>query len=168
MGLDVTAYSKLTKVETVTVCADDGEFYGADAAVIEDGWSKYMQVKFGQLEIKYPATISGLSGEGVYSFEMSTDLHMNYPAVEFWRDNIERMCDLYDLPIDQFVVHLWHGDFCGPRMAYLLAFTFAAHKETAQRYAEQIGKDGEWFLRKYNEWAAIYELAANNGVVHYH
>jgi hypothetical protein len=166
MTLDVTAYKQLSKVSGITRDDDSGEYLDADGNEIADGWDRYADIEFGDVVSEVS---EGLDGDGFYAFTARDDsLSMNYPAVITWNKHLIRMCETHRLSPKVFLKHVGHSDFTGPVLAAKLAAEFTKWRAVAEVYAENMVEDGEWWLRKYDQWIAVYTFASDGGAVHYH
>jgi hypothetical protein len=165
MGLDITAYRKLTPAPHAELDSDG----------FPKQWEKFAH--FGPATIKWteehwPGHSGGIK-PGVYGFAEEHDFRAgSYGGYNAWRDQLSQVMlgkpakDVWESPIQGPFAELIHfadnEGVIGPKVAAKLAKDFADH----QAKAEQTGDD--YFIAKYNDWRKAFELAADGGAVDFH
>jgi hypothetical protein len=172
MGLDITAYEKVTLIRSMTVQEYNEDENSQEEA---DGDGKTLLYQDG----KRPQS-DGLA-DGIYatsgkSRSLSAGSYSGYNA---WRDMLARTMlgktarDVWNLSDEQrvalpFTELINFSDcegFIGPTTSAKLARDFAEHRARLPRKTDD---DAQWFVQKYNEWAEAFALAAAGGVVKFH
>ncbi|WP_024516984.1 hypothetical protein [Bradyrhizobium sp. Tv2a-2] len=180
MGLDITAYTRLTKIENPTL--DEDGFYDdgfqATASVIE--WT----------EQNWPGRTAGIETGAVYDCADSFGFRAgSYSGYNAWREQLAKMAGYplghYDGQVGQRESHCvacWNGQTgpfaelinfadnegtIGPVVSAKLAKDFAEHQEKAEQWAQSL-LDGDWFIAKYRDWRKAFEMASDNGAVDFH
>lgn len=176
MGLDITAYSNLTKIDAVfnkngepidpvTRKALDGDYYEPRSNPHYD-------------------RADGLT-EGVYRYDKAIrHCAGSYTGYSRWREELAKLAgwplgsyERYGKIWPSHAASAWDkesGAFwelinfsdcegtIGAATSAKLARDFAAHQAKADAHED------EWFREKYGEWRAAFELAANAGAVSFH
>lgn len=167
MGLDITAYRRLTKAEGVE-CDEDGE---------PVDWNRFTRIR--QSLIDYTEEHWNGRAEGVEAgvYERDDDREFKFRAGSYsgynaWRDDLARFAGhrtanhVWESHIDGPFVELIDFSDCegiiGPVVAAKLAKDFADHQERADKFAD------EWFRQKYADWRKAFEMAADGGAVDFH
>ena len=183
MGLDITAYSKLTKLDALF--NDDGEPVSPQTREpIEFFVQFYVNGDF-------PGRNGSVEHKAVYAYEDSYGFCAGgYSGYNRWR---EQLAELADYPAVEYetvegyapsrrmrrdaaawkglcngkpFVELVNFSDCegviGPEVAAKLAKDFSEFDERAKAIKD------EWFYEKYNEWRKAFEMAANGGAVKFH
>lgn len=175
MTLEVTVYRQIAKADGYQELEDaDGQPYIADpnGEPVPDGWTQYVYFEPSCWAEIHPGHLAGFDGDGVYSFvEREDEFEMNYPNVSFWNAHLRRMCR--DFKIDEGVFHEYlavgaSDGLMGHSAAAQLASAFATHQASAEAYAADMVDRGDYFLKRYNGWRRIFEMAAENGAVSFH
>lgn len=176
MGLDITAYSNLKKIDVVFNC--DGE--PIDPATRKEIEPDYYR------PIKNPHydRADGIT-DGVYLYDNSVGFHAGgYGGYNWWR---EELAKLGGWPLGQYeqygkiqpshAASAWDangGAFwelinfsdcegtIGATTSAKLARDFAEYQTKADAH------ENEGFRAKYGEWRAAFELAAKSGAVSFH
>lgn len=170
MGLDITAYRKLTP---------------APHAAIEDGyvvdWEKYAQLHQSSIDFaeeNWPGRTAGTAA-GVYEpAERFRFRAGSYSGYGWWRRSLAQFA--YGKGIDEVWEKVTEGPFfelihfadnegvIGPQAAAKLAKDFAEHHDRAVEFSKSIDADGDWWLKQYGQWRRAFELAADGGAVDFH
>jgi hypothetical protein len=177
MGLDISAYSRLTPAPAAAL--------DENGTPIEPGCC--MRIRATELEWveqHFPGRTRGLQA-GVFAFADILSFHAgSYSGYNFWRDALARFAyyDTRGLVLEaksaaEFVwQHVTDGPFyelinfadnegvIGPVCAAKLAKDFADYQDRANPYA----KMHPVWLGLYGQWRRAFELAADGGAVRFH
>lgn len=164
MGLDVTAYEKLG--ERIEVADGDDE--------PDLPYDQFTRV---YINPDFPGRAPELeTGWYLTSGKRIRLCAGGYMAYNYWRSELARMIGTTDRAIFRdpkplpFVEMINFSDCegtIGSGVSAKLAADFATWQDRAERHVPANGATA-WFLGKYNEWRAAYELAANGGCVRFH
>jgi hypothetical protein len=169
MGLDITAYRKLTKIEN-PVLDEYGEPEDYDNTLSIHG-----------ALIDFSNTFAGTKraadlAVGHYSFADSMDFRAgSYGGYNQWRDWLARVAghgtadkvwndDISEGPFIELIQFADNEGYIGPAVSAKLAKDFADNEERIVA----IGGTDSYFLDKYREWRAAFEMAADGGCVDFH
>lgn len=169
MGLDITAYRKLTP---------------APDAAREDGcmvdWEKHFDAHTASIEFteeNWPGHSAGIQPGMAYSF---ADKHHfragSYGGYGAWRNWLAQVAgwrsaeECWEAPPGQQhakpffeLIHFADNEgVIGPKVAAKLAKDFADN----QKRAEETGD--EWEIAQYRHWRKAFEMAADDGAVEFH
>lgn len=163
MGLDVTAYEKVT-LELATSSPDESESDREDRVVL------YVLRAFRAAADRIVDGVYSFSGE-VWGFPAGS-----YGGYNLWRRHLSKMAlgkepeDVWRAPVPgPFVELINNADnegVIGPQTSAKLAQDFAEWEEQA-RYYSQREMDG-WFWEQYQKWRRAFEIAAKGGAVKLH
>ncbi len=170
MGLDITAYKKLSKVES-PVFDGDGQ--------PEEGVRFYAEANF-------LAQAEGIEDRTVYLYGAAHRFRAgSYGGYNAWREELAKLAGYPQTPHRSrwsketemlCAAAVWNGakgpfaeliDFSdcegviGPVVAKKLAADFAEFQPKADAI-------GDYFLERYNHWRKAFEMAADNGAVDFH
>lgn len=172
MGLDITAYKALTKVENPKLDSDGRpENYNEET-------SFYANPDF-------PGRMEGIEENTVYRY---VDAHGfragSYGGYNGWRNELAKLAGYpvgayreFGRAYESYAAGAWkasEGPFyelinfsdcegtIGPVVAAKLAKDFAEFQAKADEHPE------DYFRHKYNEWRKAFEMAADNGAVDFH
>jgi hypothetical protein len=171
MGLDITAYRGLTKVED----REEADFIVGFALI---GW------------VEWPGRTAGLERGAVYAstdrFGFAAGSYGNYNA---WREELAQMAgyplghyEQYGKQWPSYAVACWNGaqgpfaelinfadneGMIGPVVAAKLLKDFEEHEARAMQWAQGLGDDEAWFIEKYRDWRKAFTYAADNGAVNF-
>ena len=177
MGLDVTAYRKIAKVDAVF--DQHGEpIDPITREEIEDVVRLYVNPDF-------PGRAGGIESGAVYRFEGY--LHVSagsYGYYNAWRNEVAKLAgwpqgsyEQYGKTWPSYAASTWDADsgpfyelICfsdcegtlGPDVCMKLARDFAEHQEKADAHPD------ERFRAKYAEWRAAFDFAASTGAMNFH
>lgn len=130
MGLDITAYRGLKKVQ--------------NPILTEDGYPENDDVQWKPGEsMKWSESIWPGKGEPI-----------EYDSIYEWDDS------LIDFADNEGVI--------GSKLAKKLYNDFLFYHKEAEKYAEKLEKDNEWFINKYCDWEKAFMFASNDGAVEFH
>lgn len=145
MGLDITAYSKMHRVEGCT--ADVDECYHTRAWV----------------NTEFPYQADGVETGCYRRLDGSVEIRFragSYSGYNSWRDDLDKMRKGED-----FQELVWFSDCegtIGPKTSAKLAADFAKYREIAEHHLTDDG----W--RKYQDWQKAFEIASDGGYVSFH
>lgn len=170
MGLDITAYKKLTPAPTAEVDADG---YPVQ-------WDKYHLVSQHTLAIteeNFPGRTEGLTA-GVFDTEDTLGFRAgSYSGYNEWRRWLATLgghesvdaCWSGKITEGPFLELINFSDcegVIGPVVSAKLAKDFEALQDKADTYAED--EEGNYFVQLYAKWRAAFEMAADGGCVDFH
>lgn len=179
MGLDITAYGKITPLDCVF--DSDGEPIDPKTREPLDGL-EYFQANVNQ---DFPDRSKDIADNGVYTYETSTGFRAgSYGGYNNWRESLAKLAgyapeeeDRYGSKRMRHDAGAWSktsGPFwelilfsacegtIGPKVSAKLAKDFADYQTKADAHED------EYFRSKYAEWREAFEMAANNGAVDFH
>lgn len=169
MGLDITAYSHL---KSIGKHAEDCEEYDHIRAYTYDSFPR----SFRGIPVLDTTTITGWGGTttflegGCYlRTEQTEEFHFragSYGGYGQWRDDLRLQFNPNQDPDQPFYELIWFADNEGSIGPEAAADLLADFREHADKYAA--GEfDGAWWA-KYRDWTRACELAAANGLIHFH
>lgn len=166
MGLDITAYRRLVKVENPKM--EDGE-----PVDWENEWLAHEGV-VAMTEEDWPGRSEGIEAGAVYrAGETMAFRAGSYSGYSAWRDSLARVAGygsaraVRDNPTKNgpFIELINFSDcegVIGSVVAAKLAKDFAEHEE---RIA---GLEDGYFMEHYREWRRAFEMASDGGAVDFH
>lgn len=163
MGLDITAYRRLTKLDTIT--DDTADPYGACDLWVHPACYDWAEGAF-------PGRAAGLERGGTYKAEDRLSFRAgSYSGYGEWRDwlkglaGYQRGGDSWPTsgPFAELINFADNEGYIGPAVAAKLAKDFQDNRDRMER---EFGDD--WYATKYREWQAAFELAADGGAVAFH
>lgn len=159
MGLDITAYKNLKKVENPELDEEgfpvnwDSE-YMAGASM---DWSESVWPKRGE----------GLDANAVYTYDDSFGFRAgSYGGYNVWRSQLEQFKgneafqELIDFADNEGVI--------GSVVSKKLYNDFVANEKEAIEFAVNMGATGDYWIEKYHDWKKAFEYAQDNGCVDFH
>lgn len=179
MGLDITAYSGLTKIDCV---------FDADGEPIDPQTRESIDYDFrAYLNPDFPGRADDIEHHAVYTAEDAFGLHAgSYSGYNGWRNSLAELAGYPAAPVDRYntgnvqMRHdqgAWNADggpfwelinfsdcegVIGSAVSAKLASDFAAFQEKADAH------HNEYFREKYAGWRKAFEMAANKGAVSFH
>lgn len=178
MGLDVTAYRKITKIDCV---------FNADEEPIDPVTREPLEFDYARACVNpdYPARADEIEHKALYRYEEGDGFWSGgYGRYNQWRDDLAKMAgwpqgkyEQYGQSWNSYAASAWQateGPFwelinfsdcegvIGPVTSAKLAKDFADYQEKA----EALQAPG--FLERYNEWRQCFEMAADGGMVRFH
>lgn len=176
MGLDVTAYRKLTKIDAVW----DATGHAIDPATREE----IHYDLHADASPDYPERIAGIEDNTLYISEDSMALPCGaYSRYNRWREDLAKMAGWPEGSYHQYgqdypshAASAWQatsGPFwelinfsdcegtIGPEVSRKLLADFIEHDQVAATMDEQ-------FYAQYSKWKAAFEMAADGGAVDFH
>ncbi|MDN5505367.1 MAG: hypothetical protein L0H10_16360 [Comamonas sp.] len=176
MGLDVTAYKKLSKLDALF--DSDGDPVNP---ITREPFENYFRAKANN---DFPGRDEGLEAGAIYSYEARMGgWSSGYGRYNSWRNELAKLAGYplgsykqYGKDWPSYCSECWNGrqgpfselinftdcdGVIGPVVAAKLAKDFAEFDSKAQA----IDSD---FYEKYAEWREVFEFAADNGAVDFH
>lgn len=164
MGLDISAYRKLSKAGPEMVLDEDGE---------PQDYDTYVQVL---ANTHFPERLEGLDNEGFYKFQDTLRFRAgSYGSYNVWRSMLAKLAGFAS---DEAAWAVGKGPFyeliafsdcegdIGPVVSAKLVKDFARFEERAKTFA--ISGGDTWFFEKYTDWKNAFEMAADGGMVSFH
>ncbi len=179
MGLDISAYSRIEKIDCVL--NEHGEPVDPSSKEPLD-YDSYTQLFVNN---DFPGRADEIEHKGVYSFDDAGGLSAGpYSAYNRWRDDLAKMVgwpkgeyEQYGRIWESHCVACWNGaegafselinfsdceGVIGAKIAKKLADDFEAHQSRADEHPDPS------FRKKYAEFRAAFELASDAGCVQFH
>lgn len=182
MGLDITAHSKITKLNCV---------YDADGEPIDPVTREYIDHAFtAYINSDFSGRADDVEHKAAYDSEESFGFRAgSYSGYNVWRNQLAKLAGYPAVDVDRYgtgnieqrndysAFNAESGPFwelicfsdcegvIGSSVSAKLAKDFAEFDEKAK--AHEPGMDG-WFYQKYQEWRKAFELAADAGCVQFH
>ncbi|NHT75896.1 hypothetical protein G8E10_09410 [Rhizobiaceae bacterium CRRU44] len=173
MGLDVTAYSKLSKIDDVKYL--DGDVYDKTLTVVAP--EAYDLVVY--VSRDFPGREEGLEDRGVYQAEESFGFRAgSYGGYNDFREELAKLAGYPSVPGDSERHNHSRGAWAakgglfwelikfsdcdgtiGPVVSKKLSEDFRTFDADAQTHGDA------WFYQRYQEWKKAFELAADDGAV---
>ena len=185
MGLDITAYRKLTKLDVVFDA--DGE--SIDPVTRDEVGYDF----FAYVNPDFPGREEGVEHRACYRAEQRSGFRAgSYSGYNAWREMLAKMAGYPALPVDRygtgnidfrhdagahaagsgpFFEMIWFTDcegVIGPVVSRKLAEDFRQWDEKAQQFSAAIDGWSGHFYRLYLEWKIAFEMAADDGAVSFH
>lgn len=178
MGLGVTAFSKLTKLDAL--------FDESGEPVNPQTRERYKDYFKAYVSADFPSQADGIEDRAVYSYEAYGRFwSASYGRYNSWRETLAKLAGYEAVPyetvpgykpsevmshqVGAFEVNEgpFHELVCfsdcdgviGPKVAAKLAKDFANWDERARALGD------DWFYSKYQEWRQCFEMAADAGAV---
>lgn len=177
MGLDITSYRKLKKIECVF--DEDGEPIDPTTRYpLDYSLRAYINQDF-------PGRADDIEHKGVYEARESFGFRAgSYGGYNSWRDSLAELAGyqpapytIYGNTAQRHDAGAWAAEsgpfwelinfsdcegIIGAAVSAKLAADFATFQEKANAHAD------EWFRAKYADWRKAFEMAADGGAVHFH
>ena len=168
MGLDITAYSRLSKVADPVMedeCPVDWEnqfhAHPASMSFTEENW---------------PGRSAGVESGAVYTFAKKFGFRAgSYSGYGEWRRMLAAFAGVEDIdeawrepkegPFIELINFANNEGIIGPTVAAKLAKDFAEHQARADDFGDD---DGDWWREQYAKWRQAFEMAADGGAVEFH
>ncbi|PCE34176.1 hypothetical protein [Burkholderia ubonensis] len=169
-GLDITAYSGLTIVESPHL-SSDGMPQGENQVILDPG--------------SFPDRFRGLESGKVYQFKSSFDFRAgSYSGYNAWRNELAKLAGyqptmsvrnkVAESRYDETVWKLDHGPFweliafsdaegtIGPDVCRKVYQDFVQYRNQAAQVPDA------YFYESYGDWMKAFEMCANNGAIVFH
>jgi len=179
MGLDITAYESLTKIDEVKYI--DGEVYNQKLETVD--YDDYDFVA--HINPDFPGRADDVEDHGVYKAVGSHGFRAgSYGGYNMWRDRLAKLAGYPEGTYEQYgkdwpshCVACWNGaqgpfaelihfsdceGVIGTAISKKLAADFAAFDEAAKT------QEDEPFYKLYQDWQKAFTMAANGGAVSFH
>lgn len=158
MGLDITAYKKLKKVENP--CLDE-DGYPVDWNQWKAGggmeWSESI----------WPGKGHPIDPDAVYTWEDDYSFRAgSYTGYGIWRDHLERFKG--NVAFQELIDFADNEGVIGSTLAKKLYHDFCIYQDEAKEYALTLKDDAEWFMESYYNWKRAFEFASEDGAVDFH
>ncbi|OMF32348.1 hypothetical protein [Paenibacillus peoriae] len=158
MGLDITAYKRITKVENPQF-DEDGDLVDWNKQWRTDGSMKWS-------EQHWPGRAEGVDFDTVYSFDESYGFRAgSYSGYNWWREKLAGFAG--KVAFQELIEFSDCEGVIGPVVSAKLAKDFETYEEQAKQYSSTI-EAGEWWFEKYQTWKMAFEMAADGGAVDFH
>jgi hypothetical protein len=177
MGLDITAYRRITKLD-VALDSDDEPVDPITREPVGYDFRAYLNADF-------PGRADEIEDRAIYSAEDSMCLHAGgYGGYNHWREQLAELAGYIPEDYEQYgrvrkshCMPCWNGAE-GP-FAELINFSdcegvigCSVSAKLAKDFAEFQSKadshKDEYFRAKYTEWRKAFEMAADQGAVEFH
>lgn len=159
MGLDITAYKNLKKVENPKF-DKDGEL---ENEAFE--WFPGEDMKYSESYV--PGRAKGIDLDTVYTWEDQLWFKAGtYTYYNWWRDMLEKFSngsafqELINFPDELGVI--------GYIVSEKLYKDFKENEKRAEEYSKSIPDNGEYWFEMYKYWEKAFEYAKEHGAVHFH
>lgn len=159
IGLDITAYKGLQKVENPL-------YEGEELKNWQTEWMPGPCLKWS--ESRWPGRAEGVDSETVYSFEDKYEFYAGSYSDYMWWKN--KLSDFAQNNYFQELIEFADTEgIIGPMVSKKLAKDFQDSYVAAERYAEQFnGDEGVFWFHKYEDWMKAFDMASDNGAVWFH
>jgi len=160
MGLDITAYKNLKKVENPEL-DEEGFPVNWDSEYMAGGgmdWS----------ESVWPKRGDGLDAHTVYSYDDSFDFRAgSYGGYNMWRSQLEKFKG--DVAFQELIDSAVNEGVIGSVVSKKLYNDFVTNEKEAIVFAVELGElSGDYWIAKYYDWKKAFEYAQENGCVDFH
>jgi hypothetical protein len=180
MGLDVSAYSNLKKIDCV---------YDVDGEPIDKVTNDPISVPYFRVYVNYdfPGREEGVEHKSIYSYQdYFDDIGMGYGRYNAWRNYLAKIAGYPAVPVDKYKTGniqykndqgAWNADsgpfwelinfsdckgVIGPVVSKKLAKDFADYQKIVD------GLSDEYFKTQYSNFRKAFEIASNDGAVDFH
>lgn len=155
MGLDITAYEKLKKVEN-PVLDEDGY-----PKVYDNQWLPGGSMDWS--ESVWEGKGAPIDSHTVYEFEDSFDFRAgSYLGYNIWRSQLEKFKG--NVAFQELIDFADNEGVIGSILARKLYGDFKTYYEEAKMYFE----NDIWFIEQYEKWMKAFKYASNDGAVDFH
>lgn len=180
MGLDITYYSKLTKVDVIVTSS--GDMVDRKTGKELD-WDDNVFVAYANPD--FPGRNGSIEDGAAYSYEDGEGFRAgSYGGYNGWRQELAKIAGWPTAPYEQYGRTTMRHDasawaakggpfwelinfsdcegIIGPEVSAKLAADFAAYDEAAK------ASEYPFFYDRYTEWRKAFEVASDGGAVHFH
>lgn len=162
MGLDITVYKQLSRVENPKL-----DEYG-DPEKWNTEWKPGASMEWS--EKHFPGRGEGIDPQKVYKWKEKFGFRAgSYSGYNWWRDKLNQFANK-DNPSNDFIELINFADnegVIGFVVSRKLAKDFEQNEVKAKDFAETLD-DGEWWLEQYQNWKKAFETASDYGAVEFH
>ncbi len=161
MGLDITAYKNLKKVENPEI-NEWGELGNWETQWLTPDASIEWAEKH------FPGRSKGVELNTVYEYEERLGFPAgSYSGYNYWRKQLNTFKG--DVAFQELIDFADNEGVIGSVVSKKLAEDFKTYVDEADAFSKTIPNDeGEWWLKKYKLWQKAFEMAADNGAVDFH
>ncbi|MGL6217484.1 MAG: hypothetical protein ACRC36_05570 [Lacrimispora sphenoides] len=158
MGLDITAFKKLKKVETPEV-----DKYGYPIG--DNQWCPGESMVWSEQE--FPGRGKGIEPWCVYTWGDIVHTRIgSYSSYNGWRDVLEEFRTNKDF--EELIEFADNEGVIGYVVAEKLAKDFEKNLDKAKKFSDNLDNYGEGWFNKYLLWKEIFEFASDEGAVDFH
>lgn len=155
MGLDITAYKNLKKVENPKI-DEYGELINWDSEWIPGASMEWSEKHF-------PGRGEGIEPNSAYTWEDSFDFRAgSYSGYNRWRAKLEEFKE--GDSFEELINFADNEGVIGYVVAAKLYNDFVKFEEKAEEYSRTIS-DGDWWFELYKEWKKAFKFASQQGAV---
>lgn len=155
MGLDITVYKKLKKVENPKL---DKDGYPLDC---DNQWTPGASMEWS--ESCFPGRADGIESDSVYTWDDDYYFRAgSYSGYNMWRDTLADFSD--GSTFIELINFADNEGVIGPVISKKLYEDFSTNYFRAVEYSKTI-EDGEYWISKYKEWMKAFEFASEDGAV---
>lgn len=159
MGLDITAYKKLHKVENPVL-----DEYG-DPQNYDTQWKPGGSMDWS--ESVWPGKGYPIEPNAVYEWEESFNFRAgSYIGYNIWRDELDKFKG--NVAFQELIDFADNEGVIGTKLSQKLKEDFQRHHDEAQAFANSDDCQLKWFMDAYEEWETAFELASNDGAIEFH
>lgn len=161
MGLDITVYKNLKKVEN-PIFDEDG---------YTESWETQWQTPDESIkwaEQYFTGRSEGVELNTVYEYEESFDFRAgSYSGYGSWRSDLERLSD--GKSFQELINFADNEGVIGYVVSNKLYLDFINNYDKAEQYSKYLGCEyGEYWFERYKCWLKAFEMAKENGAVDFH
>ena len=143
MGLDITAYRKLTVVENPEL---DEEGYAVN---YDSEWKPGASMEWS--EKHFPGRGEGIDPQTVYTWGESLGFRAgSYSGYNWWRAKLEAFKG--DVAFQELINFADNEGVIGFVVAKKLAKDFSDYEKEAEKYSHTLGEEGDYWFEKYQDW----------------
>lgn len=158
MGLDISAYKKLSLVKNPTV-DENGERVNW-----ETEWQPGASMEWS--EKYFPGRGEGIEPRSVYAWEDKFDFRAgSYSGYNWWRAKLNEFSN--GTCFQELVEFADNEGVIGPVVSKKLLKDFKDNKDRAQEFSKSMDDEGEYWFEKYEAWLMAFEYAAEDGAVEF-
>lgn len=158
MGLDITAYKKLSVVE-VPKLDEDGELVNWETEWIPGEsmvWS----------EKHFPGRGEGIDPKKAYTWEDAFGFCAgSYSGYNWWRRQLEKFAEGEEF--QELINFADNEGVIGFVVSKKLAEDFNDNMQKAVNFSESLGDESKYWLESYLDWKRAFEVASDNGAVEF-
>lgn len=158
MGLDITAYKCLRKIE-------NPKFDEFEDLECEYQWCPGVSMEWSESIWKgrgYPIEV-----DAVYEWQETFSFCAgSYSGYNRWRRQLSEFKG--GQAFQELIEFADNEGVIGSQSSMKLKDDFNKYYAEAIEYSRKLGLDGNWFLEEYKNWSMAFELASQNGAVDFH
>jgi hypothetical protein len=158
MGLDITAYRQLSRVENPKF-DEYGELENWDTE-----WKPGASMEWS--EKHFPGRGEGIDPQTVYKWKEEFGFRAgSYSGYNRWRSKLEQFANGTDF--EELINFADNEGVIGFVVARKLAKDFKENETKAKQFSETLD-EGEWWFGQYQTWKKAFEIASDQGAVDFH